>query len=357
MSSEYFTIKNFLLLIIPFLAYFGMQWIAPFSFGNYAVGEVYTTQVDANKTIITADVKGEHFLLTVYYEPIEAQYFLFEKGDNIVFKHITNADRQNEYIYIGRYSLPLIVATVAMFFSILILFFGSSVLYPFLSLLISLVAIIYGIIPAILHGYSVFFIGILGLSFLLFFSILISQGFTRSSFIAAVASIFSLIIAYFLGDFAVKLLSLFGYGGSSISYIASEYPLINLQGVFVIGVYLGVIGVIDDVAATQATTIEELSIANKNTYSFRELYDAGMNVGKSHIFSMVNTLVFAYLGSNIAAYLYLSSLHYPIWVFLSTPTFTEEFVRIFIGSFSILFTIPLTSLLATWYYKKYTKVL
>lgn len=101
----------------------------------------------------------------------------------------------------------------------------------------------------------------------------------------------------------------------------------------------------------QSTAAEEIYEANPK-YSFLQLYTAGMHLGKAHIFSMLNTLVFAYIGTSIPIYLYIMSLDYPFWVILNSTLFAEEFLRILIALLALSLAIPITAFISSWWITK-----
>lgn len=338
-------------IIATILGYFGIESLGTYTVGNYSVAQVEYQRVMENKSILSVTSNGEQFLIPLHFKDIEKEYFEFEKGEKIVFQQYNTLDRKPEYHFVGRYFIPYIASSFIFFLGILWIFFGWQVLRPFFTLLLSFSFVTMMLFPSLMSGENFLLVGLGGITCILFFSILFTHGFSRASYIAAFCSVAVLIFSYVLGEVLISLLHLFGYAGSNISYLELDYPKIDIQGIFLIGIYLGVVGVIDDITMAQTTAAKEIQEANPE-YSQSRLYTAGMHLGKAHVFSMINTLLFAYIGTSIPVYFYIMTLEYPFWVIMNTTLFAEEFIRIIIAFFTILAAIPLTAFVSAWWFTR-----
>lgn len=351
--SKLFMYKNFIFpfiitLFLSFCSYFAINSFGTFAIKNYAVAEVQHQRNIDNKILLSVAVDGEQFLLSVYVKDAEKKYFQFEKQEKIVFKKYETTDRKPEYTYIGKYILPYVISVLIFFIGLLFIFFGRAVFRPLATLFVGILFISSFLFPSLLNGDNIYLFGFGSITLLVVFSILFTHGFSRAAYISALSSAIVLIFAYALGEGIVRFFNLFGIAGSNISYFTDLYPHINLQGIFLIGIFLGIVGVIDDVTMAQSTAAEEIYEANPN-YSQHQLYSAGMVLGKAHIFSMLNTLIFAYIGTSIPVYLYTMSLEYPFWVLMNSTLFAEEFLRVLVALFALTLAIPLTAFFsAVW---------
>jgi uncharacterized membrane protein len=130
---------------------------------------------------------------------------------------------------------------------------------------------------------------------------------------------------------------------------------INLRGLLLAGIIIGMLGVLDDVTIGQATTVEEIKDANQSL-GFKELYQRGTAVGKEHIASLVNTLVLAYTGVALPLVLLLTLQSQnnvvPLWLAVNGEPIAQEIVRTLVGSLALVFAVPITTFLAAYYYGK-----
>ncbi|WP_236686796.1 YibE/F family protein [Cellulomonas sp. FA1] len=118
-----------------------------------------------------------------------------------------------------------------------------------------------------------------------------------------------------------------------------------LRGVFLSGVVLAGIGVLNDVTITQAAAVWELRAADPSA-SWRTLTARGMRIGRDHIASTVYTIAFAYAGASLPLLLLLELYDQPLLVTLTGGAFAEEIVRTLAGATGLVLAIPLTTVVA-----------
>jgi uncharacterized membrane protein len=125
---------------------------------------------------------------------------------------------------------------------------------------------------------------------------------------------------------------------------------INLQGLFLGGVLIGTLGVLDDITTAQTAVVAELKRAN-NSLSWKELYIRSLSVGREHIASLVNTLAFAYIGASFPVFLsYIFASNLPWWVLLNSDQIVEEIIQTLVGSSALVVAVPVSSYLAArWF--------
>lgn len=287
-------------------------------------------------------------LETVTHEKVQNNWY--KKGDEVVLRTQVIGDRHISYIadaYRQNHQWWFFIGFILLAF----LSIGKRAFFAFLSLFVSGLILIYFIAPNILAGFDplmISFIGSIGISAA---SMYISHGISYKTTIAFISMIVTLLIVFFVGRFYVHTAFLFGLGTEDAGslFIQSD-EMIDMSGVFLSGVIISTLGVLDDVTITQVTFLEELHKANKK-YGMKELFDRAANIGREHMISMVNTLVLAYVGVSFPVFLLLvSQTDVPMWVFINSEYFAEEIARSLLGSFALLLAIPLTNLLGSWFY-------
>ena len=108
------------------------------------------------------------------------------------------------------------------------------------------------------------------------------------------------------------------------------------------GIIIGALGVLDDVTATQSSAVFELRRANP-LLGAGELFARGLNVGRDHIASTVNTLVLAYAGAALPLIVILSVQPEPLGLLISREQIATEIVRTLVGSIGIVAAVPITT--------------
>jgi uncharacterized membrane protein len=124
---------------------------------------------------------------------------------------------------------------------------------------------------------------------------------------------------------------------------------IPLQGVFLAGILLGVLGILDDICLAQVALVEELFTA-KPGITLGELWQRSLRVGRTHVVSLVNTLILAYASANLPLFLMfvLNQAQQPWWVTLNSELIVEEIVRTLAGSIGLVLAVPISSALAAF---------
>ena len=110
---------------------------------------------------------------------------------------------------------------------------------------------------------------------------------------------------------------------------------------------------LDDITIGQTSSVFELYALNPKI-SFEELIKRGLNIGKEHVTSMVNTLILAYAGSSLSLFLlfYIGAKNKPFWMILNSEVIAEEIIRSLAGSMGLVLAMPITTFLAVYYLKR-----
>lgn len=257
------------------------------------------------------------------------------------------------FIFVDHYRLPKLWM-LAMFFMVLILLVAQRRGATALAGLLASVAVIFAYMaPSLIGGASPVFVSVVGSLVIVISSISLAHGISRRTMVAAGSILVTLAITLGLGAAAISFTELLGFGEEAAVHIRlSSLPLQDISGLLLAAIIIGTLGVLDDVAITQATVVEELADVNPDL-GLRELFLRGHRVGKEHIAAVVNTLVLAYVGAALPLFvlLYANDLQ-PLWVLLNGETIAEEVVRTLVGSIGLILAVPISTLLAARVFSK-----
>jgi uncharacterized membrane protein len=112
------------------------------------------------------------------------------------------------------------------------------------------------------------------------------------------------------------------------------------------------LGVLDDIAITQAAIVTELFNSNKNLTRL-EVYKRAIRVGREHVGALVNTLVLAYTGAALPMMLLVNLYQYDFFTIINLEVFATEIVRTIVGSIGLVLTVPIVTFMAVIYLKDY----
>jgi uncharacterized membrane protein len=273
------------------------------------------------------------------------------KGQTIVVRQISfpNNQKDTSYSFVDIYRLESAAYLVLIFIVLVIILAGFQGLTSFMGLSFSIIVLLWFFLPQIINGGNVYWLTAITSLVILLVSVYLAHGLNKKSVISTLSIILTISLAALFSVWAVALTKLSGFSTEEAVYLASSqwHQYLDLRGLLLAGIIIGTIGLLDDVAITQAATVEELHKANPQLTT-KELFWRAMNVGKEHVVSMINTLALIYAGGALPLLILLATINTssPLWVVLNHESVVEEVVRTVGGSLGLLLSIPITTLLA-----------
>lgn len=200
------------------------------------------------------------------------------------------------------------------------------------------------VVPAILAGESPVLVAIVGSAVIMVTVLYLTHGTGAAISVAVLGTLVSLALTGVLSALAVTALHLTGVT-DDLSASVGTSGQVNTQGLLLAGIVIGTLGVLDDITVTQAVTVEELVRANPRL-SAREAYRAGSRVGRSHVASVVNTVILAYAGSSLPLLILVVSADSSWGGVLTDQVIAQEIVRSAIATIGLVAAVPVTTGLA-----------
>lgn len=153
--------------------------------------------------------------------------------------------------------------------------------------------------------------------------------------------------------FAVAITSLSGFTGDESTYLnLGTGGTLDFTGLLLGAIIIGILGVLDDIAVTQAAVVSELYDSNPKM-SKKEVYSRALRIGREHVGALVNTLVLAYTGASLPILLYFKLADMNFDSVVNLEIFATEIVRAIVGSIGLILTVPIVTILAVTYLKGY----
>jgi len=211
----------------------------------------------------------------------------------------------------------------------------------------SFLVIFYFILPKILEGANPVEIAILGSLIIIPISFFLSHGFNKKTLVAISGTLIALIITGVLANFFVGAAKLTGFASEEASFLqVAKQGAINMQGLLLAGIIIGVLGVLDDITISQSAIVFQLKKTNDNL-TLNELYKRAMGIGQDHISSMVNTLFLVYTGAALPLLLLFINNPHPFSEIVSYEVIANEVVRTLVGSIGLVLAVPITTAIAS----------
>lgn len=268
-------------------------------------------------------------------------------GQVVVLLQTVHDDGTISYGVVDHYRLPWILGVVGLFMATVCAFAGWYGVRSIVGLACTITILLWFVLPAIIAGHNPLVVAVLGSLTIATVSLYIAHGCNRRITIAVVSTIVTILVATGIAVVCVWLASLFGLGTEEAFYVQlDDLASINLRGLLLAGIIIGVLGVLDDITTAQTAAVEEIHRANP-ALSALELYRRGTSVGREHIVSLVNTLALAYMGAGLPLFLLFTQYQQPWWVVTNSEKIAEEIIRTLVGSFALVFAVPLTTAIAS----------
>jgi uncharacterized membrane protein len=119
------------------------------------------------------------------------------------------------------------------------------------------------------------------------------------------------------------------------------------------GIIIGTLGVLDDIIIAQVATVEQMYSLSKDKDPVK-VFKKAYQVGISHISSMTNTLFLAYAGASMPLLLLFISGESAFSGFseiINNELIATEIVRTLAGSIGLILSVPISTVLATYFLK------
>ena len=136
--------------------------------------------------------------------------------------------------------------------------------------------------------------------------------------------------------------------------LISKNTHLEVSEVLFAGVLTASLGAVMDVGMSIASAIHEILEANQ-ALTVKQLFFAGLNVGKDMIGTMSNTLILAFTGSGLSTLLVLTSYGIKFHQFMSSDYLAVEIGQGLSGTMAVILTVPVTSIVAAVLYKRNRK--
>jgi uncharacterized membrane protein len=273
----------------------------------------------------------------------------YQAGDEVIVDLDTDPDGNQTTSVIDRWRLPVLEYLVGAFAIVTIIVAGWRGIRALVSLALTLVLAVKLLIPLLLAGWNPVGLAISLGTLITIASLLLTQGFTRATLAAVLGTAIALAATGVLAVITTQAARFTtAQGSEQIVYLQQlAGDRLDLSGLLLAAVIFGGLGVLNDVAISQAATVEELHTVSPSM-SRRELYTRTMNVGIAHLAATVNTLVFAYLGAALPLLVLLALQIESVGLSVNEEIVAVEVVRTIVGSIGILLAVPITTAIACW---------
>ena len=238
---------------------------------------------------------------------------------------------------------------VILFLGAVCIIGGKKGIQACVGLIFTFICIIYLYIPMIYRGYSPFLAAVLVAALTTLVVMYLLNGFSRKTMASVFGTVAGVVIA---GASAWLFGKAAGISGYNVSNIESLTILQDIQGIHIgellfSGLLISALGAVMDVGMSISSAIFEIHDQN-GELTARQLFAAGMNVGRDMMGTMVNTLILAFAGGATSTLLLNYSYPLPYLQVINSNNICIEIMQGLSGSLGVVMTVPLVSWMAAW---------
>ncbi|MGM9669242.1 MAG: YibE/F family protein [Faecousia sp.] len=244
-----------------------------------------------------------------------------------------------------------IFGIVALFLILTVLIGGKVGAKSLLGLALTVVALIWILIPLLLQGWPTVPTTLLVCSLLTCTCFVILGGMDRKTLCAILGTLAGIVLATLFGMAAQHFLRIDGYrqeyAEALLQLRQTGESAIGISGLVIAGVVISALGAVMDVAMSIASAMQELSAVGSNLTA-GQLFRSGMNIGRDMVGTMSNTLILAIIGSGLTMIVYIYSLNLPVHEFMTSAFLSLEVISGVASSVGVILAVPLTAAISAF---------
>lgn len=311
-----------------------------------ASADILSESIHFTACITSGDLKG---MRIDGIQQMEANYSTnrkyVEPGDKIIVMQVADGTGQQTWQWIEYIRTDALLVFGALFCIALVIFGLGKGVNTLISLTFTCLSIFYVFLPAILAGENPYTWSIVTCLYITLMTLLLVNGASKKSFVAGIGCFSGTMAAALLMWLMDSIMHLTGVLNDESIYLLlleTDYP-INLKGVIFAGVIIGAVGAIMDVSMSITSPLFELYDHLQGNISAIEMVKSGLRIGRDFMSTMSNTLVLAYIGCDLSLVLLLMAYNTSFLEMMNREMLVTEVLQAITGSFGILLTIPLAS--------------
>lgn len=240
--------------------------------------------------------------------------------------------------------LPLLYLTI-FFLGSLIIVGGIKGVKAIFTLVFTIFTVMKILLPMILNGYDPVLVSVGICAIVIVVTLFVISGINQKTLAAIIGTLGGICIAGFSALLFGHMADLSGLGNEESIHLVLYSRHIDFRGLLFAGIIIGALGAVMDVGMSVSSSMYEIQLRNPEIKE-KDLIAGGMSVGRDIMGTMSNTLILAYVGSSMNLLLLFLTYDMPLNEIIGRDNMAAEVVRSLAGSVGLIFTIPLTAVVA-----------
>lgn len=308
-----------------------------------------------NLLVKTGSLKGDTIQATNILLGQKKLDKIFKEGDKVLTVMRMDETKENciEAKASDYYRQDLELFLFLVFSLSLILFAKFTGFKAIISFVFTALAIWKLLIPAFLKGYSPLFVSIGVVFVCTLVIVLLVGGLTKKGFVALLGTMAGVILTALLANVFAYL---FKIPGTVQEYaealLYAGFSNLDFTKMFISIIFISSAGAVMDVAMDIAASQDEL-VRKLPSISAKELIHSGFRIASPVIGSMTTTLLFAYSGNFMFAFMAFMAKGVSLQSLINTTYISAEILHTMVGSFGLVLVAPLTAIIGGYIYTRH----
>ena len=335
---------------------------------NNNSGIAYTVHIVYKAVVLEGDNKGKECVVHQYLNDYTEGYTNKVKGNKVVYAALQETVTDElSYLFNGD-SLSFdhmggLIALAVILIILLLVISKTKGFLTIISLILSLLSVLYIFLPRLINGNNIYLLTIFVCIFTIVVTYLLVVGVNKKCLCAVLGCFAGLMLSGALSFITMYMIDATGHFSNEA--VSDDITLlyqtlynvdihIDLKGIIFASTLIGALGAVMDVSLSLSSSLKEV-YDNAKENSVLSTIKSGFNIGKDMIGTMVNTLILAYIASDLAFILYIM-VHHSTEFILRSEFIAIAVAQALVGSIAMVLTIPLTSLICALIYNKKNKI-
>jgi len=274
-------------------------------------------------------------------------------GDAVLLDVLHTDDGAYEYTLLDFVRTGPLILLGLLFSALLILLGRKKGANTLLSFALSLMAIFFVLVPALLAGRSTYGWSMLTCVYIVVTNLLIVQGPSKKVAAAGLGCLGGVLCSGLIMLLVNRPMHITGLMEEESIYLKAMG--IDIRAIAFCMILVGSVGALMDVAMDIAAALHELRESNRGIGA-GELLRSGLNIGQDLIGTMANTLILAYIGESMSFLLLMIYYSANAAHMMNREIISVAILQCLAGCLSVLAVVPLTSFICSRLYTGKPKV-
>ena len=329
----------------------------------------YTIRITFRAKLLKGDKKGEIVEAKQYLNDYTSHFYKQVKDKQIVYitEENNNADGVPTYYFAGD-SISYdhwggIIALASILVVLLLIISKSKGLLTVLSLGLTALVIVFVLLPSIINGINIYLLVLICAVYVIAVTFILVVGINKKCLCASLGCFSGLLLSGGLALLTLRIINATGYYVQEdvedvVMLFQSSYLegiTIDLKGLVFASTIIGALGAVMDVSLSLSSALKEVYDNSRQT-SLVNTIKSGFTIGKDMIGTMVNTLILAYIASDLTFVLWLME-HRSNGFIMQSEYIAVAIAQALVGAIAMVLTIPLTSIICAFVYNRNKKTI